>query len=306
MIIALLEKSKSILDIGCGPNGSGWYPSVPDESGITALDLFFAPTIKDNKFSLYKLDAVELDKFNVPSEIIEVKDGREIKRKVDWKEKFDLVVADHIFEHVSDPERLAKGISAVTQKGGYVHIGIPDPLNFTERFYHLIHPEGGGHISKITKEEMIRMMTHNGFVLQAYKDWADDWQWLKKLYDWKGRGIKYFSQGDLDFIADTFIKELTPEKGYFYGGEYVFKKDISENEPMFSEGRKKRAKQNDQTEIAKKNNPLYDIANKLETSLKKYKYLYYFSKFRDYSKQHGIKEAFKKSYHKLTSRYKYR
>lgn len=176
MIIALLEKSKSILDIGCGPNGSGWYPSVPDESEITALDLFFAPTIKDNKFSLYKLDTVELDKFNVSSEIIEVKDGREIKRKVDWKEKFDLVVADHIFEHVSDPKRLAKGISVVIQKGGYVHIGIPDPLNFTERFYHLIHPEGGGHISKITKEEMIRMMTHNGFVLQAYKDWADDWQ----------------------------------------------------------------------------------------------------------------------------------
>ena len=228
MIIELIKKSKTILDIGCGPNGSYWYPWVPEETEIIGLDLFSVPTITNKNFSLYKVDAIELDRFETPLKIIEIKKGMKVKREVNWKEKFDLVIADHIFEHVSEPKRLARGISMVSKKGGYVHIGIPDPLNFTERFYHLIHPEGGGHISKITKDEMIKMMNENGFSLREYKDWVDDWQWLKKLYDWKARGIKYFSQEDIDFITATFIKELTPEKGYFYGGEYLFQK-ISEN-----------------------------------------------------------------------------
>jgi SAM-dependent methyltransferase len=224
LFLELIKNSKSILDIGCGPHGSYWYSLVPEGTEIIALDLLCIPTITNKNFSLYKMDAMELDRFDTPSKIIEIKNGLEIERQIYWKEKFDFVVADHVFEHMSDPKRLARGVSIVTKKEGHVHIGIPDPLNFTERFYHLIHPEGGGHVSKITKDEMIKMMNENGFVLRQYQDWIDDWQWLKKLYDWKKRGLQYFSQEDLDFIADTFIKELTPEKGYFYGGEYVFQK----------------------------------------------------------------------------------
>ena len=224
LFLDLVRQSEDLLDIGCGPNGSYWYSSVPEATELTAMDLYCIPAIPRKKFSLFKMDAIDLDQSDRPFQATEIKNGMEIKREVCWKEKFDLVVADHVFEHVSDPHRLAKGLSIVTRKEGHVHIGIPDPLNFTERFFHLIHPEGGGHISKITKNEMIQMMNESGFSLQEYQDWIDDWQWLKKLYDWKMRGIQYFSQEDLDFIADTFIRELSPEKGYFYGGEYLFQR----------------------------------------------------------------------------------
>jgi hypothetical protein len=65
MIIELVRKSETILDIGCGPNGSHWYPSVPEETEIIALDLFYAPTITHQKFSLYRMDAIELDRCDI-------------------------------------------------------------------------------------------------------------------------------------------------------------------------------------------------------------------------------------------------
>jgi len=224
MFLDLIKTSQDILDIGCGPHLAFWYSSVPRNTKLTAIDLFFSPAMKRRDFSLYKMDALDLDKCKKTLKVIELKNGKEFSRKVDWKKKFDLVVASHIFEHVNAPKRLARGISIIAQKSAFVYIAIPDPNNFTEKFYHLIHPEGGGHVVKIRKQEMIKLMKKNGFLLVKYQDLPDDWLWLKKLYNWKRRGIKYFSQKDLDYIANTFVKELTPEKGYFYGGEYIFKK----------------------------------------------------------------------------------
>ena len=217
MLEQLVKKSGCILDVGTGPAGSYFYQWVRDDSNVTGIDLANLPTIDRPNFVFQKMDVLNLLKC----------DGR-IKALMNfwpnWRDKFDLVVADHIFEHVVRPLDLAQGLALVTKKDGYAHVAIPHPNNFTEKFYHLIHPEGGGHIVKITKQEMIDLITGVGFELIEYADIPDSWTWLEKLYDWRHRGIKYFSDEDLQYIAKTFRKELTPSKGYFYGGEYLFQK----------------------------------------------------------------------------------
>lgn len=54
------------------------------------------------------------------------------------------------------------------------------------------------------------------------------------------------------------------------------------------------------------NNPIfrsvYKIAKKLKSSAKNSKYLYYLSRFRDYSRQYGIKEALRRSYRKIRNK----
>ncbi len=97
--------------------------------------------------------------------------------------------------------------------------------NFTERFYHLVYPEGGGHISRLTLEGLIDLMKHAGFAEVRHERWADDWVWFRDFFDWRGRRLQYVSQEDINYVADTLAKELSPERGYFYGWEVVFVKD---------------------------------------------------------------------------------
>jgi len=221
----LIKNAKQIMDVGTGPMGSFWYKYVNDDAEVVGINRFFIPKTRTKHYLLAKIDALVLEDID-EIDVIKVDDntGNEINGKLKFCENFDLVVADHVFEHVENPAKLARGVYKSLKKGGMIHIGIPHADNFTDRFYHLIHPEGGGHISSLTKESMIKIMEDAGFKLIKYADWPDDWGWLERLYDWKGRGVKYFSQDDIDYIVKVFRKELTPEKGYLYGGEYVFQK----------------------------------------------------------------------------------
>jgi SAM-dependent methyltransferase len=142
----------------------------------------------------------------------------------DYVDYFDLVVADHVLEHVPDIAQTVKGFHRVLRIGGRIHVGIPDATLFTDRFFHLIHPEGGGHVSKPTLESLTGIMAAHGLGRVEYRPWPDDWLWFRNLYDWRGRGIQYFSQEDIDYIADVFLRELTPDKGYYYGWEIIFEK----------------------------------------------------------------------------------
>ncbi len=214
-----IENAMHILDIGVNVNGANWYNKVNEKALIVGIDLYNKPIISKKNFIFIRMDAQELVRINNG---LKVNDSNNQGLNLNLQKKFDLIVADHIFEHVAKPELLAKGINNVSQMDAIVHIGIPDPLNFTDIFYHLIHPDGGGHISFIKKEEMIRIMVNNGFELLEFKNWHDDWRWLEEHYQWKNYGVKYFSDEALRYIANVFRKELTPEKGYFYGGEYIF------------------------------------------------------------------------------------
>ena len=96
-------KIKTICDVGCGP---GFLISSLKKKNIVAVELDesaikiasnFAKVYRKNLNQVFKLD-----------------------------QKFDLVVCNHVIEHLRKPEILIKSINNLLKKNGYLIIGTPD------------------------------------------------------------------------------------------------------------------------------------------------------------------------------------
>jgi SAM-dependent methyltransferase len=220
-----LKNRKNIFDVGTGPNGSQWWSEIDTNTKITGCDLNFFPKIVPKNVTIFKYDASKLNRLNRFSNL-EIYQGNNhfIHQRINLINKFDMVVANHVLEHVKSPANLIKGISKLIKKNGLIYIGFPESTNFTDIFYHLIHAEGGGHIQKLTKDTIENLFIKNGFKTLHIGKWPDDWRWFETQYDFKGRNIKYTNQKEISYLASVFRKELTLKKGYFYGWEMIFKK----------------------------------------------------------------------------------
>lgn len=204
-----LKNRKTIFDIGVGPNGSTWWSDIDKNATITGIDWYFFPKKLPKNVTVSKFDASNLN--NIDSHH-------------PWYQKYDLVVARHILEHVTDPESTIAGIAKLSAKNAIVYTGFPDYRNFTDIFYHLIHPEGGGHIQLLTDKIVEKLFLKHGFKLLECNIWPEDWTWLQQQFDYRGRGLTYTTQAEINYICKVFRKELTLKKGYFYGYEMVFQK----------------------------------------------------------------------------------
>ncbi len=227
-IARFLKGRKKIFDIGTGPVGSYWWKLIDNDAQITGIEKFFFPKELPPFVKVYKLDADDLG--NMRSRLIASRlwlFDKFIPEKVEWTEKFDFVVANHVLEHVNHFPSTVAGISKLLQKGGRVYVGFPDHRNFTDIFYHLIQPDGGGHLQFLTNESVRVEFEKNGLHLISQVVWPDDWLWFEKQYNWKSYMWKensHLTQEKVEYLANVFRKELTPEKGYFYGWEMVFEK----------------------------------------------------------------------------------
>lgn len=207
MIFSLLKSNQVIADLGSGLNPSHWWPSIKDNSTIDAFDLNFVIEPKDERHFFFLQDVTKM------------------KDSSDFKKKYNLIVADHIFEHVYDMDGMVDSIDWIANDGCVLHVGIPVANNFTDTFYRLIHRyESGGHVQRFRYEDPIRMLDRIGFKLIKSEPWEDDWVWLEKCFSLEHNSVKNVTQDEIQYLVDTFRKELTPEKGYLYGYEYVFER----------------------------------------------------------------------------------
>jgi SAM-dependent methyltransferase len=220
-----LKNRKNIFDVGIGPKGSDWWSDIDKDAKITGCDLYFFPKTVPENVTIFKYNASKLNRLNRFSRL-EVYRGNNhlFHQRLNLTNKFDMVVANHVLEHVESPKNLIKGISKIIKKDGLVYIGFPESTNFTDIFYHLIHAEGGGHIQKLTKDTVLNLFTKEGFKTIHTGEWPDDWLWFETQFDFKSRKIKYTNQKEITYLANVFRKELTLKKGYYYGWEMVFKK----------------------------------------------------------------------------------
>ncbi len=60
----------------------------------------------------------------------------------------DVVVGNHLFEHLADPVPVAREIARVLRAGGILFATIPDGASFSDRFYRL-WTLGGGHLQRL-------------------------------------------------------------------------------------------------------------------------------------------------------------
>lgn len=208
LFIERLSPNMRIADLGSGPNSAFWWDILPQGCSIEAFDLYNIPKKKLSCVTFHQADVTKLH------------------QSKEFRQHFDLIVADHIFEHVAQPQELASSITHIIKPGGFLHVGIPDASNFTDRFYRLIHPDGGGHIAQFTRESFLTLIGQYGFELIEDKPWPDDWLWFECLYNLEYYKVAHLTLDEKRWIADVFRKELTPEKGYYYGWEFLLRKSI--------------------------------------------------------------------------------
>lgn len=212
----IVKTGFSIANLGCGVNELLWYRHLPSNCIIDGYD-FNIPnegfSLNNSRFNFFKKDITKLYKFE------------------NLKEIYDLVIADNIYSSKKNTDELTQSIKHILKPDGFIHIGIPDAMNFTDCFYRLVHTDGGGHINDFTKETMIELMKKYGFSPYKIREWPEDWMWLEISLDLEHYNKEYISKADLTYIANQFRKELLPEKGYFYGWEFLF---VRSNHPILS------------------------------------------------------------------------
>lgn len=205
LIFDLLKENQCIGDLGSGAAPGHWWQHKKSGSTIDTFDLYNEVTQNDPTISYYKKDVTKLA------------EDRQ------FKSKYNLIVADHILEHVADPKGFATSLRWIAQPGAFVHLGLPAGDNFTDIFYRLIHRVPyGGHIQQFTYDQVVTLMHSAGFTLLKSEIWEDDWLWLEKCFSLEVNNVVGVSQTELEYLARALRKELTSEKGYLYGHEFVF------------------------------------------------------------------------------------
>lgn len=199
LIFGLLNDKIKIADLGCGVLPQYFYSN---DLNIDCYDKY-----ADNNFkNFYKRDILKLHE-----------DNKLLKR-------YDLCIANHIFEHVNNVSDMFKTLHHILKPKGVLYCSIPDGDGITDIIYRLIHYyDAGGHINKWNKDEFIQLMADNNFELIAFDTWADDFSWLDKCYDLE-YNKRLISQAEKHKLAMALCKEFTAEKNYYYGYEYIFRK----------------------------------------------------------------------------------
>lgn len=174
-------KYKSICDVGCGP---GFLISSLKNKNIVAIDLDdSALKIASNFAEVYKKNLNTTFKLN---------------------KKFDLIICNHVIEHVKNPEILIKSINNILKKNGYLIIGTPDFDSAMARRYKNKYRmlKDKTHISLFSFESLLRFFDKKFKVIQIEFPYFD---------------TEYFNKQNLLKIFNQ--KKVSPP---FYGNFLLF------------------------------------------------------------------------------------
>lgn len=130
-LLAQLDSTARVLDLGCG-FGSFSYEDCA--ARVIALDQYVAdPARARERMSGERIHYVLGTALDLPLASASV----------------DLVIGNHIFEHVYEPQRMAAEISRVLKPSGLLFVSIPDGFSFSDGLYRW-WSKGGGHVQRFT------------------------------------------------------------------------------------------------------------------------------------------------------------
>jgi len=173
-LLKLIGTNKKVLDIGCG-------------------DGFISELILKNNNDVYGIEIAEDAIKKARNKGITIYD---LDLNLDWcnnlQEKFDVVFAGEIIEHVFDTDKFLKNIHRVLKKDGYIVLSTPNVASLGRRILLLL---GKNPLIETTARSYdaghIRYFT--------YKT-------LKKLLEENNFKMKYFTSDCINFNANGLIK----------------------------------------------------------------------------------------------------
>ncbi len=202
LIYELINPNIKIADLGCGKLPQYFYN---DSLNIDSYDLY-----QDNVgFKNFKKE-----------DILRLHEYPELKGL------YNLIVVNHVFEHVGNLVDLFKTIKHIIKPHGLVYCSIPDGYNFTDIFYRLIHKfNSGGHINKFSRIGFTNLMADNGFKEIKWSNWEDDFSWFDKCFDLKYNQCS-ITEEEKHFLVNALKTYITSKNGFYYGWEFIFQEGL--------------------------------------------------------------------------------
>lgn len=151
-------KSGRLLDVGCG---FGWVVSEAEKRGFKAIGIDQAkPYIELGKQVLHvELINTSLEKFST-------------------KEKFDVVILNHVLEHIKKPDEFLTKIRQLLKSGGLLFVACPNINSlmywiFRDRWYGL---QPAQHVWQFTEKTLPALIAKNGFEIDRIQINSLDYQ----------------------------------------------------------------------------------------------------------------------------------
>ncbi len=85
---------------------------------------------------------------------------KDLNKEFDLKEKFDVIIAGELIEHIENTGIFLDNVKRHLKKGGLFFLSTPNPTSFRFSFYALFNkePEYEGHIKYFTKDALILIL----------------------------------------------------------------------------------------------------------------------------------------------------
>lgn len=178
-------KKGRLLDVGCG---AGWLVSKANSLGFEAMGIDPGRAFVNlgKKHLKANLKVVSLENFQT-------------------QEKFDVLVLNHVLEHISDLKSFLAKTRELLNTGGYLLVACPNINSlmfkiFKDRWYGL---QPAQHIWQFTPESLSNIIQKNGFKVDKIKVNSLDYQLkgLKKVAFWLLTNFADFiGQGDQVYV----------------------------------------------------------------------------------------------------------
>jgi 2-polyprenyl-3-methyl-5-hydroxy-6-metoxy-1,4-benzoquinol methylase len=196
-------RNKSILEIGCGHGGISVFLAVNGARSVTGIDL-----------NVTNLGYAELFKTKIEQGLGIVKELPVVFKEMNAyemqfpDESFDVVIADNVFEHFMEPQKVLEQSFKVLKKGGLLIV----PKFSSILSKHALHLKNGLKVpwaniffsEKTICNVMVRLAKDNPVLLEYYPGIADSPVKVRDLRKYK----------DLNDITYSSFKKMAKQTGF--------------------------------------------------------------------------------------------
>lgn len=156
----------------------------------------------------------------------------DIKKMPYADNKFDVVVATEVFEHVSEPEKAVKEAIRVLRPGGHACISVPTQIS--EKVFRFLHPtwvEDSNHINVFSRDQILLLLKQSGFMIERVEnhnfEWSIFWlihSFLKSRFESTGTPTENHKVSKIYFKAWDCMRKFKMEKTLLWIGNKIFPK----------------------------------------------------------------------------------
>ena len=193
--------NKTVLEIGCGHGGICVYAALNGSNNVIGIDLSDEALLTANKFK----KAVELK----TERKLDISFRKMTAEKLDFDdESIDIIIADNVFEHVSDLKIVLKECNRVLKKGG--NIVVP---NFPS-----IYSKFGPHVKYGIKIPWVHIFFREQTIINVMKEIAKTNATMFEFYPGLKNNSGTFKDirrySDLNYITNKKFKNIANDEGF--------------------------------------------------------------------------------------------